>query len=84
MPITSTPFSAVYDRFLSKITDDMYMEITEQETHQLLGELLESAIPWFEFPRVDLSAKDNEKFNVLLTEEEKNILATYMIVEWLG
>ena len=44
MPITSTPFSAIYERFLSKITDDMYMEITVEETEHLLYELLESAI----------------------------------------
>jgi hypothetical protein len=30
MATKSTPFSAVYDKFLSKITDDMYMELDEQ------------------------------------------------------
>ena len=84
MPITSTPFSAVYDKFLAKITDDMYMEISPQETEALLNDLLEGAIPWFEFPRVDLSKKDDEQFLVRLTEEEINILAIYMIVEWIG
>lgn len=57
MPVTSTPFSTVYDRFLSKITDDMYMEITEKETESLLYELLTGAIYWFEFPRVDLNRR---------------------------
>ena len=46
-----TPFSVVYDLFLSKITDDMYMELTELDTYRLLEELLLSAIPKFEFPR---------------------------------
>ena len=41
---TSTPFSYIYDNFLSKITDDMYMELTELDTYQLLEELLISAI----------------------------------------
>ena len=84
MSITSTPFSVVYDRFLSKATDDMYMELTPEETNALLLELLVSAIPWFEFPRVDLSRRDNEQFFIALSEEEINILATYMIVEWIG
>lgn len=84
MPITSTPFSAVYDKFLSKVTDDMYMEITESETVALLNELLESAIPWFEFPRVNLGARNDTEFLVALSDEEINILATYMIVEWMG
>ena len=50
-----TPFSKIYDSFLSKITDDMYMELTEQDTYNMLEELLISAIPQFEFPRVDLT-----------------------------
>ena len=106
----TTPFSYVYDSFLSKITDDMYMELTELDTYRLLQDLLISAIPKFEFPRKDLSnydidevteqtvykgkESDNEpvtayiygagRFNVGLTDEEINILATYMVVEWLG
>ena len=84
MPVTSTPFSVIYDRFLSKVTGDMYMEITAEETNALLYELLISAISWFEFPRVDLSGKTDSEFLALLTDEEINILATYMIVEWMG
>ena len=52
---TITPFSIIYDSFLSKITDDMYMELTELDTFSMLQELLLSAIPKFEFPRVDLN-----------------------------
>lgn len=53
--MTETPFFKVYDSFLSKVTDDMYMELTELETFRMLQELLISAIPFFEFPRVDVS-----------------------------
>ena len=84
MPATSTPFSVIYKKFLSKATDDMYMEITVGETEALLFELLENAIPWFEFPRVDLNNRNDEEFLVELSNEEINILATYMVVEWLG
>ena len=49
--INYTPFSDIYDCFLAKITDDMYMELTEDETYQLLEQLLINAIPSFEFPR---------------------------------
>ena len=108
--VTSTPFSYIYDSFLSKITDDMYMELTELDTYQLLEELLLSSIQKFEFPRVNLteyelvSITDEVKytgaessqeevpailyeggsFTNILTAEEINILATYMVVEWLG
>ena len=84
MNIISTPFSIVYDRFLSKVTDDMYLELTKEETEVLLNELLINAIHWFEFPRIDLNNKTSTGFISTLNEEEINILATYMIVEWLG
>ena len=45
--VTSTPFSYIYDSFLSKITDDMYMELTELDTYQLLEELLLYSIQKF-------------------------------------
>lgn len=82
--LQSTPFSVVYGTFLSKITDDMYMELTEEETASMLAELLQSAIPWFEFPRVNLNDRNDIQFNIALSDEEINILATYMIVEWMG
>ena len=95
-----TEFSVVYDSFLSKITEDMYLELTEQDTKSLLRELLVSALPKFEFPRHDLIyeytswEEEDEEGNITpcegwvfihpLTLEEINIIATYMIVEWLG
>lgn len=51
---TGTLFSAVYNRFLGKITDDMYMELTPEDTIRDLQNLLIDAIPGFEFPRVPL------------------------------
>ena len=50
-----TSFVEVYNRFLGKITDDMYMELTPQDTIRDLRNLLIDAIPGFEFPRKDLS-----------------------------
>ena len=50
-----TPFADIYNRFLGKITDDMYMELTPQDTIRDLRNLLINAIPGFEFPRKDLS-----------------------------
>lgn len=108
--MASTPFSLIYDLFLSKVTDDLYLELTELDTHRLLQELLLAAIPKFEFPRKPLDDYETQdvvdvckyngvesdfkdwdlliygqgQFNVLLTDEEMNILATYMIVEWIG
>ena len=49
-----TPFVDVYNRFLGKITDDMYVELTPQDTIRDLRNLIIDAIPGFEFPRHDL------------------------------
>lgn len=46
-----TSFAKIYNRFLGKITDDMYMELTPEDTIKDLRNLLVDAIPGFEFPR---------------------------------
>ncbi len=49
-----TQFTEVYNRFLGKITDDMYVELTPEDTIKDLRNLLIDAIPGFEFPRRNL------------------------------
>ena len=108
--MNTTSFSLVYDSFFSKITDDMFLQLTEIDTFRMLQQLLLSAIEKFQFPRVNLwdyslfeinderiynGAESNYQdataiiygggqFNIKLTKEEINILAVYMIVEWLS
>ena len=50
----STSFGSIYNRFLGKITDDLYIELTPEDTIKDLQNLLIDAIPGFEFPRVNL------------------------------
>ena len=52
--MAGTNFSAIYNCFLGKITDDMYLEMTPLDTVKDLQRLLIDAIPGFEFPRCDL------------------------------
>ena len=52
--MAETQFSAVYNRFLGKITDDLYLELTPEDTLKDLQNLLIDAIPGFEFPRKNL------------------------------
>lgn len=49
-----TQFTDIYNRFLGKITDDMYVELTPEDTIKDLRNLLIDAIPGFEFPRKNL------------------------------
>ena len=52
--MAETQFSAVYNRFLGQITDDLYLELTPEDTLRDLQNLLINAIPGFEFPRQNL------------------------------
>ena len=105
-----TSFITIYDSFLARVTSDMYMELTEEDTIEMLQDILINAIPRFEFPRVDLFdyeeghweslgtyngiESDNKEvpaigwvggaFTYSLTQEEINILALNMVIEWLG
>ena len=52
--MAETQFSAVYNRFLGQITDDLYLELTPEDTLKDLQNLLINSIPGFEFPRKNL------------------------------
>ena len=87
-----TPFTQVYNRFLGKITDDMYMELTPEDTVRDLRNLLIDAIPGFEFPRANLldytiieaenALEEESSFAAELSSEEINILAILMMIGW--
>ena len=78
-----TSFQEIYDRFLGKITDDMYIEWTFEDTIADLKNILMDAIPGFEFPRFPLYDFEEDSYNVDLTSEEINILALLMYNTWL-
>lgn len=80
-----TSFNTIIDRFLSKVTDDMYLELTEEDTIRDAKQYLLDAIPQFEFPRFALYDYNAETgvYNVDLTQEEINILAILMKMNWL-
>ena len=67
MYIMGTPFTDIYNRFLGKITDDMYMELTPEDTMRDLRSLLIDAIPGFEFPRKIL---DDFSIETLVVRED--------------
>ena len=81
----ATSFETIIDRFLGKITDDMYLELTYEDTLRDAKQFLLDAIPYFEFPRFQLYNYDEEleQYNVDLTVEEINILALLMKAAWL-
>lgn len=83
---TNTSLKEMYDFFLSGITDDMFLEITVEDTMEILDELLRAALPNFEFPRKNIFDIDWDErtFRVKLTAEEMLIIRQYMTVAWIG
>lgn len=106
----TTSFITIYDRFFGRVTDDMYLELTELDTLEMLQDILINALARFEFPRfnvfdyelgsiqglgtyqgiesnnieVPVSGWIGGAFNSVLTDEEINILALNMVIEWLS
>lgn len=79
-----TSIQKVYDAFLSKMLEDEWLNWTQEEIQMDWRSLLDAAIPFFKFPRVDLTINENDQFEGDLTNVEIQILATYMKCEWLN
>ena len=78
-----TPYQIVFDAFLAKVQEDDWswaddISVVESDWKALLN----SAIPYFKFPKVSLE-QDADGFVNLLGLQEIQLLATYMKVEWL-
>lgn len=78
-----TPFTAVYDAFLSRILDDEWQQWMIDEAEQDWYQILSNAVTWFKFPRVSLEYTE-EGFLNDLGNEEIQIIADFMKCEWLN
>ena len=81
-----TSFQEMYDFFLSGITDDMFMEMTKEDTLDVLEDILIASLAHFEFAQKNINDLDlvRKSFKCQLTLEEKRIIRSYMVVEWLN
>ena len=80
-----TNFQVVYDAFLGKILDDEWAQWYEEDIQEDWKSLLMGALPWFKFPRTSFEIDEEENaFVEDLSNEEVQILATYMKCEWLN
>ena len=78
-----TPFSKVYDAFLSRILEDEWQNWLIEEAQQDWFQIMTNAITWFKFPRVSLEF-DKNGFVDDLSNEEIQIIADFMKCEWLN
>ena len=79
----------VYDAFLAKVNEDDWSQCTSPEDLEWLLKdwraFLNAALPYFKFPRCSLAIDEDLQIftDSSMGNEEIQILATYMKVEWL-
>jgi len=78
----ATPFTEIYDVFLSQIDDPVFIE--QDIYDELKKRYLLNAIPRFRKCKQDLSDRDDIQFNVDLNDEEILILGVLMVIEYLN
>lgn len=81
----STPYSIVFDSFLSKVTDYTFADYVDEELEDELTKLLNSAIIEFEYPKVNIRDKNDSSklFNLDLSVDETEILGYLMVDRWM-
>ena len=78
-----TSFEDIYNVFFGKITDDMYLEWSEEDTLGDIESILMEALPMFEFPKFDITDIQDNSFSADLTSAEIDIIATIMVWAWI-
>lgn len=79
----NTPFEEVFDVFLSKITDYEILKLEEEEINEELEMVLRKAFSRFVTIKKCRLDKELKEFTRELTDLEINIIATFMLSEWL-
>ena len=78
-----TPIYQVYNAFLSKMLDDEWTGWEAEDIERDWRSILDSALPYFRFPRKSLEIEE-DNFVDDLDNEEIQILAALMKCEWLN
>lgn len=80
-----TSYQTIYNRALAKITDYELPHLSDDDLNDMLHDWLMASIAKFRRCQSDLSQRDDElrTFLVDLLDEEIEILALLMTVEWL-
>ncbi len=81
----ATPYINIYNSFLDKVSDPYLASMTDNELGEQLLKFLNNSIPKFKKCKRDLYRRDDilEEFEEILTDEDIEILANLMVIEWL-
>jgi hypothetical protein len=80
-----TSYDEIRDFFLNKITSFELAKLFDDEVNEITDKYLKVAISRFYNCVQDLNNRDdlNRTFNITLSLQEQNILASFMGLEWL-
>ena len=81
----ATPFQDVYAFFMMKVRDYAFLKMSTTDLDEMLEDYLIVAVTKFKKCKKNLSDRNAtlKVFNEDLNDEEKNILALFMVVEYL-
>lgn len=80
-----TTYENLYDRVLTKFRDWDIPRMSEEDVKDMLHDYLVPALAKFHVCRKDLNNRDDiiQRFNCELSEIEMDIIANYMLVEYI-
>lgn len=80
----ATPYSVIENSFLNKITDDLLLSMVDEDIEAMLDSYRVSASVMFKQCAKLSDTDDVERvYSTTLTNEEIEILANLMVLEWL-
>lgn len=83
--MAGTPYSVLYDAVIAQIKDYVFAEMSDSEVYEILSAYIRPAVVRFQSSKSDLGDRDavNECFHADLSDAEIEILARFMVVEYL-
>ena len=78
-----TSFFEIYCRFLDKITDDMYLELSLEDTLRIIESIFMDSLPEYSYPRFRIGLYDPDIVTSDALDEEGNPVVTGAFVDTL-
>ncbi|HZJ99527.1 MAG TPA: hypothetical protein VFC79_05955 [Tissierellaceae bacterium] len=80
----ATPYYEVDQRFLNKITDDLLLTMSEEGLEKTIYMYRNSAeVRFKKCEKLSTKNEEEKQYDTELTNEELEILSSYMVIEWL-
>ena len=78
-----TAFHEIYDAVIAKIEDYTFAQMSDEDAYEILSDYLRPAIAKFTSRREALANRDDHGFRFDLTDGDIEVLAGFMVVEYI-